>query len=236
MSYALRVLCAAALGALLFAPAPVHANNTLSTTATYYHPSLHGSRMANGLPYNRWDPMIAACNWYPLGTLLKITRWETGEYIYVRVQDRGSPALTIDLSEAGFSRLGLLREGRIRVIAEVIGGADAMPPTAPPALPSSTEFADTSPGETADIADPTPTTPDTAAGGAPELAHAGEDTAAPDAAGPADAAGAPDARPAADSSTATDRLAVVHAPLGRLGRGVRPLAIESSTRFAFTGL
>jgi rare lipoprotein A (peptidoglycan hydrolase) len=130
MSHALRMLFALVFGGLMLAPAEALAYNSVGTTVTYYHPSLHGSRMANGLPYNRWDPLIAASNWYPLGTLLKVTRQETDSHIYVRVQDRGSPALTIDLSEAGFSQLGVLPEGRIRVWAEVVS-AMAEPALAP---------------------------------------------------------------------------------------------------------
>ena len=35
--------------------------------ATYYHPSLHGGTMANGEPYSRYDPSIAASPFFPLG-------------------------------------------------------------------------------------------------------------------------------------------------------------------------
>jgi rare lipoprotein A (peptidoglycan hydrolase) len=86
--------------------------------------------MANGLPYNRWDPMIAANNWYPLGTLLKVTRQGTDRYIYVRVQDRGSRALTLDLSEAGFAQLGGLGEGRIPILLEVVTTVEGQAPRA----------------------------------------------------------------------------------------------------------
>jgi rare lipoprotein A len=124
LSYVLRALFAAALGVVIYAPAGASADNALGTTATYYHPSLHGGRMANGEIYNRWDPAIAASNWYPLGTLLRVTRQETGEHLYVHVKDRGSRALTLDLSEAGFSHLGGLREGRIRVWIERVQTID----------------------------------------------------------------------------------------------------------------
>ena len=53
--------------------------------------------MANGEPYNRWDPAIAACNWYPLGTRLKVTRPGTDTSIYVQIKDRGSAAQTRSL-------------------------------------------------------------------------------------------------------------------------------------------
>ncbi len=140
MSCALRVLLAAVFGGLLLAPVDALAYNSVGTTATYYHPSLHGSVMANGRPYNRWDPMIAASNWYPLDTLLKITRQGREDHIYVRVQDRGSRALTIDLSEAGFARLGGLREGRIPIWAEVVDAiAEPAPAPAEEAAPTPSE-------------------------------------------------------------------------------------------------
>ncbi len=138
MSGALRALLAAVLGGALV-PAEALAFTPVGTTATYYHPSLHGAVMANGARYNRWDPTIAACNWFPLGTLLKVTLQGTDRYIYVRVQDRGSPRLTLDLSEAGFAQLGRLSEGRIPIWIEVVTAAEAepsdladAPPDAPP--------------------------------------------------------------------------------------------------------
>ena len=155
MSHGLRMLFVLAIGGLMLAPAEALAYNSLGTTATYYHPSLHGSRMANGLPYNRWDPLIAACNWYPLGTLLKVTRQETGDYIYVRVQDRGSRALTLDLSEAGFARLGGLPEGRIRVWAEIVTAmAEPAPAPAEEAAPAPAEEAVPAPAEQEDEPEP----------------------------------------------------------------------------------
>jgi rare lipoprotein A (peptidoglycan hydrolase) len=124
MPCVLRVLCAALCGALLLAvDAPVLL--ALETTATYYHPSLHGGVMANGERYNRWNPEIAACNWYPLGTVLKVTRRGSEAHVYVQVKDRGSPALTLDLSEGAFQRLGHLPEGRIAVLVEVVTVRDA---------------------------------------------------------------------------------------------------------------
>lgn len=109
---------------LLLAPATVDARDMIETTATYYHPSLHGHVMANGERYDRWNPHIAACNWFPIGTLLKVSRLDGDTFVYVRVLDRGSSALTLDLSEAGFRLLGAPHEGRIPVRIEIIRGAD----------------------------------------------------------------------------------------------------------------
>jgi rare lipoprotein A (peptidoglycan hydrolase) len=141
MSCLLRVLYVV-FCAVLWLATDVSGLLAVETMATYYHPSLHGGVMANGERYNRWDPEIAACNWFPLGTLLKVTRRGTDASIYVRIKDRGSAALTLDLTEAGFARLGYLGEGRIPVSIEVVppetlpAEVDADPPdTAPPSIP-----------------------------------------------------------------------------------------------------
>ena len=141
MALLLRVLYVVFCG-LLWLASDVSGLLALETTATYYHPSLQGGVMANGERYNRWDPAIAACNWYPLGTLLKVTRRGSDASIYVQIKDRGSAALTLDLTEAGFARLGSLGEGRIPVSIEIIT-AESLPrevesdpaDTAPPSLP-----------------------------------------------------------------------------------------------------
>jgi rare lipoprotein A (peptidoglycan hydrolase) len=141
MACVLRVLYVVFSGVLWLAT-DVSGLLALETTATYYHPSLQGAVMANGERYNRWDPAIAACNWYPLGTLLKVTRPGTDASIHVQIKDRGSAALTLDLTEAGFARLGYLGEGRIPVSIEIVT-PEALPPevdwdlpdTAPPSPP-----------------------------------------------------------------------------------------------------
>jgi rare lipoprotein A (peptidoglycan hydrolase) len=124
MPYVVRAVLALLGCTLLLGPGTVDARDSLDTTATYYHPSLHGLPMANGERYDRGNPLIAACNWFPLGTLLKVTRPNTQDFIYVRVQDRGANALTLDLSEAGFTRLGGLGEGRIPVRLEIVRATD----------------------------------------------------------------------------------------------------------------
>jgi rare lipoprotein A len=94
----------------------------VSGFATFYHDSLHGDLMANGEPYDMWDPTTAASNLYPLGTRLKVTRVVTGQSIVVRVTDRGAfePPLLVDLSYAAFVSLADPDDGRIRVIVEPI--------------------------------------------------------------------------------------------------------------------
>ena len=90
--------------------------------ATYYHPSLHGGTMANGEPYSRFDPIIAASPFFPLGTVVRLTRLSTGAVIVVTVKDRApSPGfMWIDLSEAAFIQLAPFVTGRFEVRLEVL--------------------------------------------------------------------------------------------------------------------
>lgn len=91
--------------------------------ATYYHPSLHGLTMANGEPYNRYDPIIAASPFFPLGTVVRVTRISTGATIVVTVKDRApSPGfMWIDLSEAAFIQMSPFVTGRFDVRIEILG-------------------------------------------------------------------------------------------------------------------
>ena len=90
--------------------------------ATYYHPSLHGGTMANGEPYNRYDPSIAASPFFRLGTVVRVTRLATGATIVVTVKDRApSPGfMWIDLSEAAFVQLSPFNTGRFEVQLEIL--------------------------------------------------------------------------------------------------------------------
>ncbi len=90
--------------------------------ATYYHPSLHGGTMANGEPYSRFDPIIAASPFFPLGTIVRVTRLSTGAVIIVTIKDRApSPGfMWIDLSEAAFIQLSPFVTGRFDVQLEIL--------------------------------------------------------------------------------------------------------------------
>lgn len=90
--------------------------------ATYYHPSLHGGTMANGEIYDRYDPIIAASPFFPLGTVVRLTRLSTGAVIVVTVKDRAPPPgfMWIDLSEAAFIQLAPFVTGRFDVRMELL--------------------------------------------------------------------------------------------------------------------
>ena len=95
---------------------------TVAGSATYYHPSLAGNVMYCGGTYQPADVTIAATTSWPCGTRLRVSRGES--FVDVTVQDTGLlPANHVDLSEAAFSQLGLLPEGRISVLIEVLNGA-----------------------------------------------------------------------------------------------------------------
>jgi rare lipoprotein A (peptidoglycan hydrolase) len=94
----------------------------LGGIATWYGADFHGSPMANGEPYDMWDPTTAASNVYPLGTRLRVTRVESGQSIVVRVTDRGAfrNPILVDLSYAAFTTLAHQDVGVIRVTVEPI--------------------------------------------------------------------------------------------------------------------
>jgi len=91
--------------------------------ATWYGRDFHGALMANGRPFNMWNPSTAASNIFPLGSLLRVTRVVTGASIVVRVTDRGAfrhPNL-VDLSYAAFASFADPDDGVIRVRVERVG-------------------------------------------------------------------------------------------------------------------
>jgi hypothetical protein len=101
-------------------PVPASIGPTTSGVATWYGAYFHGRPMANGRPYDMWNPGTAAANIYPLGTRLRVTRVSTGESIIVVVTDRGAfrQPIIVDLSYAAFTKLGNPSEGVIRVTVE----------------------------------------------------------------------------------------------------------------------
>jgi rare lipoprotein A len=92
----------------------------ISGVATWYGEDFQGSPMANGEPFDRHDPGIAASNMHRLGTWLKVTRVATGKSIKVRVTDRGAfrMPIVVDLSQAAFTSLADTGDGVIRVVVE----------------------------------------------------------------------------------------------------------------------
>jgi hypothetical protein len=90
--------------------------------ATWYGAWFQGRPMANGDPYDMWDPGTAASNSHPLGSRLRVTRVATGESILVQVTDRGAfrMPIVVDLSYAAFASLADPDDGVIRVVVELL--------------------------------------------------------------------------------------------------------------------
>ena len=95
---------------------------TLQGEASYYSDGLAGHPTASGELY-RPLAFTAAHRRLPLGTVLRVTRRDSGEVVYVRVNDRGpygSKRRILDLSRAAAEQLGMLRAGVSQVRAEVV--------------------------------------------------------------------------------------------------------------------
>lgn len=103
-------------------PVPPHPSGVPAARVVvrYYGAEFEGGRMACGGVYRSDDPTIAATNSWPCGTTLRIC---TGpSCIAVRVTDKGGMApMEIDLSVAGFQRLGSLAAGSLTATADVMG-------------------------------------------------------------------------------------------------------------------
>jgi len=78
--------------------------------------------MANGRQFSD-NGLTAACNSYPLGTKVKVTRTDNKASVVVLVTDRTAKRFTgkrIDLSAGAFAKLAPLSKGLIKVIVEVL--------------------------------------------------------------------------------------------------------------------
>jgi len=96
--------------------------------ATYYADYLDNMQTALGDVYRR-DQMTASHRSYPLGTLVRVTRYETGQSVDVRINDRGAYCddCVIDLSWIAAQSLDIVHLGRTRVKVQVIGYSDVNP-------------------------------------------------------------------------------------------------------------
>ena len=93
--------------------------------ASYYGRAFEGKETASGETFHSRE-MVAAHPSYPLGTVARITNLEEGGTVQVRIIDRGpteenvADGVIIDLSKGAAEKLGMLKEGRIRVKVEVL--------------------------------------------------------------------------------------------------------------------
>jgi len=101
---------------------PVDMAYTETGGASWYGPGFHGRQAANGEIYDQ-NALTAAHRTLPFGTLVEVTRRDTGERVVVRITDRGPfvRGRIIDLSYEAARRLHSLGPGvvpvRLRVAA-----------------------------------------------------------------------------------------------------------------------
>lgn len=90
--------------------------------ASYYGAAFAGRKTASGEVF---DParFTAAHRTLPFGTVLRVTRLDTGGVVYVRVNDRGPfgrKRRILDLSTAAAERLDMLRRGIAEIRADIV--------------------------------------------------------------------------------------------------------------------
>jgi rare lipoprotein A len=100
------------------AGAPVHQRGT----ASWYGRELAGRPTASGAPFRPWK-RTAAHPSLPFGTVLRVTRVDTGRSVRVVVNDRGpyTGGRIIDLSRRAARRLDLLEVGLGTVELRIVG-------------------------------------------------------------------------------------------------------------------
>lgn len=94
--------------------------------ATWYGAAFAGKKTSSG---ERFDPsaMTAAHRKLPFGTWVEVRRVDTGTSVRVRITDRGPwghADRIIDLSRAAAERIGLVKEGLVKVELRVVSGPE----------------------------------------------------------------------------------------------------------------
>jgi rare lipoprotein A (peptidoglycan hydrolase) len=101
--------------------AGVRALEVQQGTASYYSDAFAGRSTASGAPY---EPrrFTAAHRNLPFGSVLRVTRRDGGQVVYVKVTDRGpfKRGRIVDLSRAAAEQLGMIRAGVVKVKVEVL--------------------------------------------------------------------------------------------------------------------
>ena len=93
--------------------------------ATYYSPRLDGQETASGKAADV-DALEAAHRSLPFGSLVQVTNLENGRSVKVKIVDRGPwgenrrEGTIIDLSPAAGKRLGMKKDGQVRVRVKVL--------------------------------------------------------------------------------------------------------------------
>lgn len=96
--------------------------------ASWYGNKFHGRRTSNGEIYSMYG-MTAAHKTLPIPSYVRVTNLNNGRQIVVRVNDRGPfhSGRIIDLTYAGASKLGFIRQGTAPVMIETIEPGSPQP-------------------------------------------------------------------------------------------------------------
>lgn len=97
----------------------------LEGVASWYGPGFQGRPAANGEPFDQ-NKLTAAHRTLPFGTMVRVTRVDTGQTVDVEITDRGPvpKSRMIDLSKAAAEHLGITdEEGVCDVKVEVTKAA-----------------------------------------------------------------------------------------------------------------
>lgn len=90
-------------------------------TASYYADSLNGNPTASGEAYDRAE-LTAAHRTLSFGTRVKVTNLDNGQFVVVRINDRGPyvEGRVIDVSGAAAEKLGLIDSGTAKVKIDLL--------------------------------------------------------------------------------------------------------------------
>ena len=94
-------------------------------TASYYADKFHGRKTSSGEIFNMYD-YTAAHKTLPFGTLLRVTNLANGNYVTVKVNDRGPfvKGRELDVSKAAAVKLGMIKTGTAKVKIEILEKGD----------------------------------------------------------------------------------------------------------------
>ena len=89
--------------------------------ASFYGEEFHGRKTASGETFNKWD-YTCAHKKLPFNTKVKVTNLQNQKTVLVRVNDRGPfvKDRIIDLSFAAAKKIGMVKDGVVKVKVEVI--------------------------------------------------------------------------------------------------------------------
>lgn len=90
--------------------------------ASWYGPGFRGKPTASGEPF-RPSRRTAAHKAHPFGTVLKVTRVDTGQSVRVVVTDRGPyvDGRIVDLSRRAARNIDMIDDGVVQVEVQVVG-------------------------------------------------------------------------------------------------------------------